>query len=413
METNKKTVKLIMVTDANVKGNNKYYHMTELDNGNFLAEWGRVDKTHSEKEYPMYEWDKKYNEKTRKGYKDMTRLFVESKSAAPNCAALDIKDPKVKMLIDELMSFANNTIRQNYKVSKESVTQAMVDEAQQIVDELATIMNNKASISVREFNKLLLDLYMVIPRQMGNVKDYLVDETEVDKDKRMRDLIDEEQSLLDTMAGQVQLINQQHGSDEKDVKSTDILGQMGIEIFPAMPKELDHIKKLMAERSDVLKNAFRVIHSASAKRFKDNINKAVDKSTMQLFHGSRNQNWFNILQTSLLIRPSGAIHTGSMFGDGIYGANRAQKAIGYTSSRGAYWTGGGSDKGFLGIFEFHTGRQKHVHTWQSNNSGLNKRDLAAEGFDSVYAHTGQSLRNDEFIVYDAAQVTINFLMEIR
>jgi hypothetical protein len=36
------------------------------------------------------------------------------------------------------------------------------------------------------------------------------------------------------------------------------------------------------------------------------------------WHGSRNENWFNIMQTGLLIRPSGAVHTGSMFGDGIY-----------------------------------------------------------------------------------------------
>jgi hypothetical protein len=36
------------------------------------------------------------------------------------------------------------------------------------------------------------------------------------------------------------------------------------------------------------------------------------------------------MQTGLLIRPSGAI-SGSMFGDGIYFADKAQKSIGYSS----------------------------------------------------------------------------------
>jgi poly [ADP-ribose] polymerase len=44
------------------------------------------------------------------------------------------------------------------------------------------------------------------------------------------------------------------------------------------------------------------------------------------------------MQTGLLIRPSGAVHTGSMFGDGIYFADKAQKSIGYSSLSGSHWT---------------------------------------------------------------------------
>ena len=67
-----------------------------------------------------------------------------------------------------------------------------------------------------------------------------------------------------------------------------------------------------------------------------------------------------------MIRPSGAIHTGSMFGDGIYFANKAQKSIGYSSLRGSYWTNGGSNKGYLALFDVHVGNQKHIKTHDSS-----------------------------------------------
>jgi poly [ADP-ribose] polymerase len=37
-----------------------------------------------------------------------------------------------------------------------------------------------------------------------------------------------------------------------------------------------------------------------------------------------------------MIRPSGAVYTGSMFGDGIYFADKAAKSIGYSSLSGSY-----------------------------------------------------------------------------
>ena len=109
---------------------------------------------------------------------------------------------------------------------------------------------------------------------------------------------------------------------------------------------------------------------------------------------------------------AGAVHTGSMFGDGIYGANKAQKSIGYTSLRGSYWASGSDNKAYLALFDFHVGNEKHIKNHTSDCYTLNKSRLEKEGFDSVYAHGGADLRNDEFIVYDAAQVTVKYLVEI-
>ncbi|HRW21235.1 MAG TPA: hypothetical protein P5509_04625 [Bacteroidales bacterium] len=66
----------------------------------------------------------------------------------------------------------------------------------------------------------------------------------------------------------------------------------------------------------------------------------------------------------------------------------------------------------MAIFDFHLGNQKHITHHDSSCYSLNKQKLAKDGYDSVYAHGGADLRNDEFIVYDAAQVTIKYIVEI-
>jgi poly [ADP-ribose] polymerase len=146
--------------------------------------------------------------------------------------------------------------------------------------------------------------------------------------------------------------------------------------------------------------------------FDNHFSKAKTKERKLFWHGSRNENWFNIIQTGLMIRPSGAVHTGSMFGDGIYFANKAQKSIGYTSLSGSYWARGGSNKAYLALYDVHVGDQKHIHKHDSSCYSLSKAVLDREGKDSVYAHGGIDLRNDEFIIYDGQQCTIAYIIEI-
>ena len=124
----------------------------------------------------------------------------------------------------------------------------------------------------------------------------------------------------------------------------------------------------------------------------------------------------SILQTGLKIRPKGVATTGSMFGNGIYAANKARKSIGYTSLKGSYWASGHSDRAYLAIFEFATGKEYEVlkkekySYWMGN---LDKQKVNDKGYDSVFAQGGVDLRNDEYIVYDSNQCTIRYLIELR
>lgn len=390
-----------------VKQSNKYYNMTEIGDGNFKVEYGRVGGNMSSRVYPMSMWDSQLRKKLKK-YEDITHLHTEEVKVESQTDT-SISNKVIAEFFNSLQTYAGKSVSENYRISASKVTQRMVDKAQEILDTLSLSLSRDGD--AKDVNAQLLELYKTIPRKMNNVKAFLINDLSTERNfNEAGKLLKNEQDTLDTMVGQVIL----HEAEETDTGTDEnILEKLGLTIEVASPDEHRNIEKGLGQNAHRLIKAYKVDNNKTSGKFKENIKKSRNKSTDTFFHGSRNQNWFNILQTGLLIRPSGAIHTGSMYGDGLYGANKAQKAIGYSSMRGSYWTGGSSSKGFIGIFEFHTGKQKKLKRHDSSCYSLNRKKLEKDGYDSVYAMGGIDLRNDEFIVYDTSQATIRYVLEMR
>ena len=422
--------KLIHVSVDNglTSQSNKVYIMEELADGRIKCEYGRVGKSLVTEYKPSSKWDSVLKQKLSKakGYTDVTDLLAEPvvDETKPTDNKVDnIKDEIVRKLVDELMSFANKSIQRNYKVTQEAVSEQQVTAAQEIISNISGLI--AIGVGIKHINDMLLKLYTIIPRRMDNVKDHLFREISNDVSlTNAQRLIDNEQSALDTMAGQVELIKQQREAAKKaaeaeaegkkeEVSEVTILDQMGLSIEVENDTEtLELIKKLMGPNVNQMKRVFKVVNNKTQKIFDKHMDKVEVKKKRLYWHGSRNENWFNILQTGLLIRPSGAVHTGSMFGDGIYFADKAQKSIGYTSLRGSYWAHGGDNKAFLALFDVHLGKQKEILHHDSSCYRLSKKVLDNEGFDSVFAKGGADLRNNEYIVYNSAQCTVSHLIEI-
>lgn len=419
--------KLIHVSVDNGKtdNSNKVYIMEELPDGRIKCEYGRVGKSMTTEYKPSHKWSSVYKQKTgpSKGYTDVTELLAEQVTTTTtntNDSVEAIKDSIVRKLVEELMAYANKSIQKNYKVTQDAVSEQQVSAAQEILNNISALI--KIGVDVKQVNDLLIKLYTVIPRKMDNVKNHLMEAIK-DKDslQKAQRLLDNEQSTLDTMSGQVQLIKQQKEA-LKSAETTDseaklpdqtILDQMGLKIEVENDKDtLELITKLLGSNANQAKKVYKVVNIKTQARFDANLKKAKDKKRRLYWHGSRNENWFNILQTGLLIRPSGAVHTGSMFGDGIYFADKAQKSIGYTSLRGSYWAHGGDNKAFLALFDVHLGKQKEILHHDSSCYSLSKKVLEKDGYDSVFAKGGADLRNNEFIVYEPAQCTVTHLVEI-
>lgn len=390
-------VQLIMVTEKN---NNKFYNMIE-EGSQIRIEYGRVGAAVRTCYKSIHKWDSIYREKTSKGYKDITSLKSEVKIAGYK----NIEDSQVKYIVDLLISRAKQQIANNYKVGYEQVTQAQIDEAQSIINDLVKETQNE--LGIEGFNKLLIKLYIAIPRKMSHVQDYLLKEDNIFTKEKM---ILEEQDLLDTLATQVK---QNKVLEEGDANQT-ILEASGINLVMASETDLEIIKSKLGPNANQLRKAWRVDNLRTLKDYQDSYESVdvLSRKNDLFWHGSRTENWWSIMSNGLMIRPSNAVYTGSMFGDGLYFANKAQKSIGYTSLSNSYWSHGKDDKAYLALYKVRIGKQYDIYSHTSECYSLNYKKVKDKGFDSVYAHSGSSLRNDEFIIYNPAQCTIKYLVEI-
>lgn len=393
---------LVMVTGNN---NNKYYK--QIPHGDtWTAEYGRVGSSPQRREYGMREWDKKYNEKFRKGYVDQTDLVedlitVEKSSESPY---KEIDNKVIAEIVDRLQKMARKAISDNYNISSNKVTQAMVDEAQDIINSLMDISD------LKEFNDTLLKLFMTIPRKMSQVSEYLSQNM-----NEFPKIIAREQSLLDVMRGQV--VSKVQEPEEETVEKHDytILEELGLEFSECDEKDISMIKSLLGESKNKFYRAWRVNNVKTDKKFQDFCEKEKIEDRRMLWHGSRNENWWSIINTGLVLRPTNAVITGKMFGYGIYYAPKAQKSIGYTSLHGSYWAKGGDSSAFMAVMEVAYGKPFDVYSFDSQYSSLTYEKLQnyCNGANCTHAHAGSMLRNDEIIVYKEEQCTIRYLVEIK
>ena len=315
---------LVMVTAS--ANNNKYYK--QIPHGDsWTAEYGRVGSSPQRREYPMSQWNSKYNENIRKGYVDQSELVEDliQVEKPKQSEYKEIENKVIAEIVERLQSMARKAISENYTISSNKVTQAMVDEAQDVLTSLLSISK------VEEFNDVLLKLFTVIPRKMGNVQDYLAR-----TDKDFSGIIQKEQDLLDVMKGQVvqKQIIEESIDDEKQKENT-ILEQLGLEFEECDRKDIAIIKDALGSCSDKFHKAWRVKNIKTQQRYDDFVKENNIKDTKLLFHGSRNENWWSIINTGLVLKPTNAVITGKLYGYGIYFAPKARKSLGYTSLSGS------------------------------------------------------------------------------
>jgi len=385
--------------------NNKYYRM--IPNGDmFEVQYGRIGVTgYQTASYSISQWNKKLNEKLRKGYADQTRLVAETIVKKEDRKYLNISNPSISAIVSRLQLMARQAIKDNYTISSNKVTQNMIDEAQLLLNNLLI------SEDVVLFNKILVDLFKTIPRKMGKVKDYLAI-----KSNDFPDIIQREQDLLDVMRGQVvqDSIIQETEDEIKEIPQYTILEALGLQFEEITQEEKKLIKRNLDSVSDKFYQAWKVINLKTQKRFDEFITSNNINENKLLWHGSRNENWWSIINSGLMLRPS-AVITGKMFGYGIYFAPKAQKSFGYTSYHGSYWAGGNSNSAFMSLYDVAYGKPYDVHSFDSKYHNFNYEALQRSYKDAncLHAHAGNMLRNDEIIVYKEEQTTIKYLVELR
>jgi len=128
-------------------------------------------------------------------------------------------------------------------------------------------------------------------------------------------------------------------------------------------------------------------------------------NVLPLFHGTRTQNISGITKSGMLIRPSGTVLTGAMYGNAIY-FGYSSKTINYTSVRGAYYTGGSDKHGYIFLVDCALGNT----TIPTGAYPYNKTNIKPAH--SVWAKGGYSgVINDEYMLYHTDQHSIRYLIE--
>ena len=385
------------------ENNNKFYKM--VSNGStFTATWGRIGNTNFQtKDYSIDEWDKILNSKLRKGYVDQTELVAEIVTPSKSGGYLDIAKKGIAEIVKRLQSYAKQAIEDNYTISSAKVTQKMIDEAQVVLDELS------ANGDLFHFNENLVQLFRIIPRKMKTVAENIATTK-----KDYARIMEREQDLLDTMKGQV--VQQSVVAEDSNTvaEQKTILEALGLEFTEIDAEDERIIKENLRSVNNRLHCAWKVTNLKSQSKFDAFVkqNKIADKRL--LWHGSRNENWWSIINLGLVLRPN-AVITGKMFGNGIYFAPKAAKSIGYCSLSGSYWARGTDAVGFMSLFNVAYGKPYIVRSYDGNYHGFDYDTLQRRlsGANSLHAMEGAGLRNDEIIVYKEEQVTIKYLVELK
>lgn len=384
----KSPVELIMVSQDN---NNKYYRMTDLDNGNFAVEYGRVGVTSIKETYPISRWDSKYREKIKKGYKDVSDLKVESKEGEISFDSIDIEH-----FYKTFLRYTKDNVNRNYTIQVGAVTKLMLSEAQGILNSMLLTED------IGDFNKYLIQLYTVLPRRMGNVRDYLFDNNALKaKEDPFKKRIGVEQDILDSLSSQVVTTVTENQS------LTDLLGVVITDVT-----DFTFVNNLtLPTNSSKFRpyKIFKIEHPSRKQMFDNWLSNQSNQHTEFLIHGTRNPNIFSILKAGLIIRPTNAVISGAAYGEGIYHSAHSDKSLGYT--------GYDNDKLFL-IQQVHMGNPYVYEGWyrdgkQINRSQMNYQYLKPNGYDSLYVKPGDGLRNSEYIVFNQEQTNTEYLVWMK
>lgn len=377
--------KVFLIFVAGDKNHNKVYNMQESADGQtFTIEYGRVGNSLTKETYSIGRWNSKYNEKLRKGYKDVTDLYKEGGDKDISFSNIS---PEVASLFQTLMKYTSDSVKTNYNFNTSSVTQAQIDAAQKALNQLATA---NSAIYRQTYAELLFSIF---PRKMHKVADYIP--TIHWDDARLNKFLTSEQDILESLKGQV--ISNTSGSQ---------FNTLDYNVMLSVANQVDRSNIIRCIGNIGMKAAFKVTHNVTEDKFHDNLDKADDKNTKLLIHGSRPQNILSIFKSGLMVRPTNGGYNGSAYGDGIYHADKLQKSLGYCGYQ--------QDK-FIMIQQVHTGKE-YVYV------GRNKYDkpqnffswegIQKEGYDSVFAKGGNDLMNNEFIVYKPGQTTTKYIIHL-
>ena len=408
----KSTLKREVLNFASLQDNSNKFYIIELQEGvvpgeyNVYCEYGRLGKTPQRKdryitgEYSAEnEFNKIISSKQRGGYKivevddGVATQAVNVSSTTKATDLFSIKD-KVLRLIGKLYQEATSYLATAIDTPLGKISATQVAKGFSVLRDIESYLDAGVT-SGSQLVGFSNEFYSVIPVSFGNKVDFqkMVINDYV-KLNNYKDLLGVMDSVVQARATLEQNLEEKYKSLNIKLKA---LGQRTKE-YKAVLEKVDTTHSQHHRFKMNVTDVFKVEDMVG---FNDFNPKKLE--TMDLFHGSRNENILSIMQSGLKIKPSSAVHTGSMFGSGIYLASDVTKSANYCWGFG----NANADTHYMFICEAATGKIKDYTNAQSSLTA------PPRGYNSVRGVKGNSLLHDEYIVYNDEQVRIKYIIEFK
>ncbi len=363
--------------------------------------------------------------------------------------------PEVQRVVSQFFRATGRFVETNLQCPLGQLSRDQIDQGRAVLDRAKALLNTGAPARSlrRELDELTNRFYSLIPHNFGYTKldpdalrldglgrvaqkeadlDVFLDAKSVAKSLAAGAAIDEQYASL---GAELRYLPPDDATfrwverllHETRAKNHGFLGQLSVKSVLAVSRRdegdlarptpfLENVGRIGRELAHARGSAYNAPH---VKRVDDRPD--LDARLRGLYaaanvwpawHGTRNANMTGILSRGLLIRPAGAVHAGSMFGDGLYFAHQSTKAINYTSVRGSYWASGADDIGYVFLADVAFGA---MHVAPSSHFFREP----PRGCHSVYGKQGATggLVNDEMIVYrptgPSQQHALRYVVEIQ
>ena len=392
---------LVYVSNQN---NNKFYHIKpEVRNDEIVCTYGRIGQQGCVKTYPLDRYYTLLKEKINKGYTDITDNWKMGRSLKNSPASIPSSLKSDEALIELLRRYSMDYYRDNLSVSLGTITDVMVSRQEDILRNIKA-WKDSPSVTPQVVSFLFTQLYTNIPRIMQDTRGWYPQSV-----NDITKLYEKEYEYLENLKQTREIGILSSGKNDENT-NRQIIDRFALEIAPADDGDVKIIKDHLRSVSPMFKRAWKVTNKTTENAFAKHChdrNIAPDAHRL-LWHGSRNENWLNILSFGLMLKNK-AVKTGSMFGHGLYFAPKARKSLGYTSITGSTWAGGTQTTAYLALYNVAYGNTYHVNTYKN----IDPARLLSGGYDSLHAHSDKGmLLNDEIVVYSDDAATIRYLVEI-
>ena len=249
-----------------------------------------------------------------------------------------------------------------------------------ILDQIDKLISSKSK-DRDKIRELSMKYFMTVPRVLSYGSMVIDDKQSLDLEYRVLDLYSKYDLISENVA--------------------ELVGKMSHSIRRLTGKELcyvvDKVESTIARNHHFklrVTKAYKVDDKCKDTKFNSEMENAV-----RLFHGTAKSNVYPILCSRLALP-----RHGGMFGKGIYFADKASKSANYSFG---YWGGTKTNIGYLFIVKVALGKVKEYYSAQYDLS------KSPSGFDSVKGCKGSSLLNNEYIVYNENQATIEYVVEVE